>query len=666
MAPNIKRRVLHHRRQQCNFFFFFVWSFLAVVAFAEEEKKVFSNIGCDDSTHKCLNGGSCVEGIAKSTKKTIQVCDCKNAVDEDGSRYVGLHCEVKSFRRDKFCSNGGKPKAIQSGIIICICPEGYVGAYCELSKNTPEVQALLPNDSDKECNIPCMNDGICALGRRPPTEVESELHPVFDPNYHGGKESTYFYEHCLCPDGYYGTQCESTYDLCITEQNTKEIYCHNNSTCIYARDVMKSDAYDSYTSNVAASPEPMCNCTVAHRPGKHFTGRYCEYENVVTCDDDDTDMGKRNFCTNGGECKKDNNGNWSCNCPERFNGRHCESFQRDFVHYIHEVNDDEEVGNVEDKEENNEDKAIDVDNEVVVGNEDKKDNNGDEDKNVDEDKGNNEVGNDEDKKDTENEGNNKQHKEGCKETICQNGGTCHIEIEEDNSTNNSTLGSGKSPIALLRIFGKKAESNKQHQERCICPSGFTGTLCELQDDSNKESKGREGGGTKPSDSIDTKKSLDTIDTKNSSDSTNTKNSINFILLSGGIVIAVVIFWLMASVAFTLHSRKRNKDSFDWEKENEIENENDLKIAPFSTPSRRPPTITFSHSVPIQAFDAASRRASNESSTGISNGGGGSGRRRSFLNQHRFVRSAAAVSDGRRPSSSPYMSHAEEKALTDLL
>jgi len=279
-------------------FLFFILSCVVLVVDAEAASLICN----DDTDHECLNGGSCIEGVANKTGQIIQVCDCQDATD--GNKYVGLNCESLA---PEFCINGGKPRTIQSGIVICLCPEDYTGLYCELSKNSNQIKALIsPDDKDDdECTLKCMNGGVCAFGRRDPLPAELALHPNFDPNQ---VDDEFFYQYCQCPALFYGKQCESSYDVCSgSTNNEQEHYCHNNASCVHTiRD-------DEPMNN-------MCNCSAAHRPGNHFTGRYCEYRNLVTCSD-------HKFCTNGGTCtQKDNTTDaWSCDCPEGYDGGHCEN-----------------------------------------------------------------------------------------------------------------------------------------------------------------------------------------------------------------------------------------------------------------------------------------------------------------------------------------------------
>jgi hypothetical protein len=53
-----------------------------------------SQIFCDEGQSACYHGGICVKGTVSTTNKKVHVCDCRNAVDENGVKFVGLHCET--------------------------------------------------------------------------------------------------------------------------------------------------------------------------------------------------------------------------------------------------------------------------------------------------------------------------------------------------------------------------------------------------------------------------------------------------------------------------------------------------------------------------------------------------------------------------------------------
>ena len=69
---------------------------------------------CENSTHVCYFGGVCVDGIEEGTDEEIHVCDCRNAVDNDGINYLGAYCQKPSPDSVvcdevtmRFCINGG-------------------------------------------------------------------------------------------------------------------------------------------------------------------------------------------------------------------------------------------------------------------------------------------------------------------------------------------------------------------------------------------------------------------------------------------------------------------------------------------------------------------------------------------------------------------------------
>jgi len=310
----------HSPKQQCFFLLLYLLSDIVTGAFL-----------CKDNTHKCLNGGSCVEGIAKTTGQLIQVCDCQDAINQEGNRYVGLYCELEAPKENQFCINGGIPQTISSGVIICSCPAEYTGAYCELAKNSAQIQALMNiTAANVECSMECWNGGTCAFGRRAPTTAELALYPNYDP--HDDDNMEFLFEHCQCPDRFYGSQCESSFDVCTVGDNDSKndwFYCHNNATCVYFSSTPRTKIIEKTSDGNPLSQrrDAMCNCTAAHRPGKRFTGRYCEYQNLITCNQNAANVSERKFCTNGGTCTKNVvTGHWHCACPEGYGGDHCEDF----------------------------------------------------------------------------------------------------------------------------------------------------------------------------------------------------------------------------------------------------------------------------------------------------------------------------------------------------
>uniref|UniRef100_G3SK60 Protein crumbs homolog 1 n=1 Tax=Gorilla gorilla gorilla TaxID=9595 RepID=G3SK60_GORGO len=199
--------------------------------------------------------------------------------------YSGTICETTIGSCGKnSCQHGGI--CHQDPIYpVCICPAGYAGRFCEI-------------DHDECASSPCQNGAVCQdgidgyscfcvpgyQGRHCDLEVDE---CASDPCKN---EATCLNEigryTCICPHNYSGVNCELEIDECWSQP------CLNGATC--------QDALGAY----------FCDCA----PG--FLGDHCELN---------TDECASQPCLHGGLCV-DGENRYSCNCTgSGFTGTHCET-----------------------------------------------------------------------------------------------------------------------------------------------------------------------------------------------------------------------------------------------------------------------------------------------------------------------------------------------------
>jgi hypothetical protein len=222
----------------------------------------------------CLNGASCIgmgSAIARSGLQDFY-CDCTTASTEDGF-FAGRYCQYESTsvcrsgdnspNGPRFCVNGGGCLDESKG--WCECPGGFLGSRCEFTQEEFLEHFLV-------CELPCFNGGRCAEGI-------GALAPVFQPfsanfTYLFGERHIHF-EHCSCPGGFFGVQCEHKYSLC----GEGDHICFHGSECVAVDDGWQCD----------------CNIT-----SPSAAGLYCQFEVTIVCDET-----SGSFCTNGGICPSD-------------------------------------------------------------------------------------------------------------------------------------------------------------------------------------------------------------------------------------------------------------------------------------------------------------------------------------------------------------------------
>ncbi|KAJ9580613.1 hypothetical protein L9F63_024228, partial [Diploptera punctata] len=198
---------------------------------------------------------------------------------DDGSENIGVECLSLP------CQNGGVCRSMESGYIICDCPLGYVGSFCEF-----EV---------KECDSgPCYHGATC-------TDIA--------PSHYN----------CSCAPGYMGTNCEMETDECI------ENACKNGATCVDGVNSFSCLCTDGFegedcNKNIDECVGDLClhNGTCVDGIAQYFcvcahgySGKHCEIEPHDPCD--------RIPCQNDANCIS-SEFDYICVCPKGFEGINCE------------------------------------------------------------------------------------------------------------------------------------------------------------------------------------------------------------------------------------------------------------------------------------------------------------------------------------------------------
>jgi len=178
--------------------------------------------------------------------------------------------------------------------------------------------------SDPQCNtveldttpLTCRHHGICKVGTKTIDPIfPSGIHSIFSPTSEHGM-------YCDCnedtspnAEGHTGLKCEESYTICP-----------DTNVCFHGAECNR----DSHDYNLYH-----CNCPTTDTFGEIFAGVHCEAKATNFCDkvgsdtnDDDDDHDVNNgiwFCTNGGECLKDETDlTKKCDCKEGNFGLHCE------------------------------------------------------------------------------------------------------------------------------------------------------------------------------------------------------------------------------------------------------------------------------------------------------------------------------------------------------
>jgi hypothetical protein len=233
----------------------------------------------------CHHSSTCLELSLEEGSFVEHMCDCTNAYTED-TYYAGEFCQYASTKfcsepddpnERQFCVNGGE--CPEERHLPCICPEGFSGQRCAF-------QIATDGRDYAHCDLPCQNGGTCQKGTKE-TEQKEFIRKFVDTDFSDALSESpdlTSFEHCVCPPGYFGINCEYQMEQC----GNGEHLCFHGSTCARNEDEFSCDCFSSKIKTA---------------------GLFCEYVASSECEQwVDVTNGHRGFCTNGGHCEVDENG----------------------------------------------------------------------------------------------------------------------------------------------------------------------------------------------------------------------------------------------------------------------------------------------------------------------------------------------------------------------
>jgi hypothetical protein len=265
----------------------------------EDDQDSFASCADGKEDHICIQGGECVP-LEDSDQ---YFCDCSNAIDKDGTPYVGKWCHLPpevfcDEGKQSFCVNHGSCLVGDSGnISSCDCLDDFFGKHCEYHRD--DIIAAFLVDKDDEGT----SDGVSSLGDEENNNAQNgddcPLECRNGATCQKNSQDTYL---CKCPEGFEGLLCEKVTTVGYPCGPYGDV-CYHGSTCVRT-----------------IQGEYACDCTASTRD---FAGRWCEYEATAYCDADRTF-----FCVNGGSCISggaNGDGIYSCSCDEKqWSGDQCE------------------------------------------------------------------------------------------------------------------------------------------------------------------------------------------------------------------------------------------------------------------------------------------------------------------------------------------------------
>lgn len=160
----------------------------------------------------------------------------------------------------------------------CDCKDGYHGPSCEHSPETPKEEV-------ETCELMCRNGGQCRTGAK-----DNSLFSQFGADLDKYNVTNINWEHCVCPEGFFGMLCEHQLDMCPGGEHV----CLHGSKCVAVNET-NPDGSDH-----------VCDCEHGFNSLEKFAGKFCQYESTDICTKDGKPgVSKANFafCVNNGKCK---------------------------------------------------------------------------------------------------------------------------------------------------------------------------------------------------------------------------------------------------------------------------------------------------------------------------------------------------------------------------
>ena len=139
---------------------------------------------------------------------------------------------------------------------------------------------------EQKCELQCENGGHCRKGTK-----DNQLIQQYGAELSRFNMShTALWEHCVCPEGYFGIQCEHKLEICPGGDHV----CLHGARCVP-------------TEEASGGTGHKCDCDHGFDAFKRYAGKFCQYSSTDICTENgQPGMGKANFafCVNDGQCKK--------------------------------------------------------------------------------------------------------------------------------------------------------------------------------------------------------------------------------------------------------------------------------------------------------------------------------------------------------------------------